>query len=96
MMNYTYNENMVMADVENKTYGELNGIIFAFSKNNKKLVSIVVYERMGNKVINLFIHETGYRFYTFNAESVLNIDTDDYIFVEGNHDFSPKMKSVFG
>lgn len=94
-MNLSYNENMVLADVKNKTYGELNGIIFSFSKNDKRLVCIDVYERMGNKVINLFIHETGYRFYTFNADSISNIDADDYIFVEGNSDFSPKMRSVF-
>ena len=95
MMNLSYNENMVLADVKDKTYGELNGIIFSFSKNNKKLVYIDIYERMGNKVINLFIHKTGYRFYTFNADSISNIYTDDYIFVEGNRDFSPKMRSAF-
>lgn len=96
MMKYTYNENMVMADVDGKTYEELPNVLLVFDKKNGKLNWIDVFRQSNNEtVINFFYYGSGYDFFVVNKNKKYECDTEQNYYVKGNSDFSPKMRSVF-
>lgn len=94
MMNYTYNENMVLADVENKTYGELPDVLLVFNKSDRKLCFIDAFDQW-SKTYNLFYTGDDFKIFPCNKDDMYRADTENLYYVEGNRDFSPKMKSVF-
>lgn len=96
MMNYTYNENMVMADVENKTHEEIPNVLLVFDKKSGKLNWIDIFsQRNDGTVINFFYYGGGYDFFVADKNEEYKCDTEQNYYVEGNNDMSPKMHSVF-
>lgn len=53
MMKYTYNENMVLVDVKDKTYGELHDVLLVFDKSNNTLCLVDASDKR-SKVHNFF------------------------------------------
>lgn len=94
MMKYTYNENMVLVDVKDKTYGELPDVLLVFDKSDNTLCFVDAFNKR-SKVHNFFYTGSNFQIFTFDKDDVYRADTENLYYVEGNHDFSPKMRSVF-